>query len=113
MGVPDALLPHEVTVVRPAVTTDAYGNDVRDYGAEATRTQMQAWLQQDHRTEPRSDGRNPLEQRWLMVTNDDDIQGYDHVEWSGQTFEVEGPPEPVHTPAGYHHTESTLRAVAG
>ncbi len=113
MGVPDALLPHDVTIVRPATTTDSHGNDVRDYGAGATRTEMRAWMQQDRRTEPRTDGRDPLEQAWLMVTNDDDVQGLDRVEWGEQTFEVEGPPEPVHTPAGYHHTESTLRAVAG
>lgn len=113
MGVPDHLLPHQVTRVRPAVTTDSYGNQTRDYGAPADRKVMGAWVQQDQRTEPRSDGRDPLVQVWLMVTNDPDVQGYDRIEWDGPTMDVFGPPEPAYTPAGYHHMESTLRVVAG
>lgn len=113
MGIPDSMLPHEVTIVRPATTTDAYGNDVRDYGVAATRTEIRAWMQQDRRAEPREDGRDPLEQAWLMLTNHEDVQGLDRVEWSGPTFEVEGPPEPAYTPAGFHHTEATLRVVTG
>lgn len=113
MGIPTGLLPHQVTVVRPAVTVDSHGNQVYDYAAAATRTTVAGWMQQDRREEPRSDGREALEQRWLLVTNHEDVQGRDRLEWSGPTFEVEGPPEPVHTPAGYHHLEATLRAVAG
>ncbi|MEU6204590.1 hypothetical protein ABZ814_13495 [Micromonospora musae] len=113
MGVPDSLLPHTITRVRPAQSTDAHGNTVYDYGEAAARKAMRGWVQQDRRSEPREDGRDPLEQRWLLVTNDQDIQGRDRIEWSGPTMEVEGPPEPVFTPAGYHHLESTLRVVAG
>lgn len=113
MGIPDALLPHEVTIVRPADTTDSYGDTVRDYGVAASRTEIRAWMQQGKRAEPREDGRDPLEQVWLMLTNHEDILGFDRIEWSGPTFEVEGPPEPVYTPAGYHHLESTLRVVTG
>lgn len=113
MGVPVGMLPHQVTRVRPASSTDAHGNATYDYGAAADRKVMPGWVQQDRRDEPRSNGRDPLEQQWLLVTNDADIQGHDHIEWSGPTMEVEGPPEPIYTPAGYHHTESTLRAVEG
>lgn len=113
MGIPDGMLPHQVTIVRPATATDAHGNTVLDYGGAATRTTVAGWMQQDKRAEPRSDGRDPLEQHWLLIANHQDIQGKDRVEWSGPTMEVEGPPEPVFTPAGYHHTESTLRVVQG
>lgn len=117
-GVPAAMLPHTITRVRPATATDAYGNETYDYGAGASRTSMAAWMQQDTRAEPTSSGRDPLEQRWLMVTNDADVRGRDRVEWTPPSgaallFEVEGPPAPVYTPAGYHHTESTLRVVSG
>lgn len=113
--VPAHLLPHQVTIVRPAITINQYGNQTYDYGAGATRTTVAAWMQQDHRQEPRSDGREPLEQRWLIVTNHQDVQGRDRIEWSETppVFEVEGPPEPVYTPTGYHHQEATLRVVAG
>ncbi len=117
-GVPAGLLPHTVTRVRPATSTDAHGNEVRDYGVAAARTTMSAWIQQNSRTEPTSNGRDPLEQIWLMVTNDPDVRGRDRVEWTPPSaaalvFEVEGPPAPVSTPAGYHHTESTLKVVSG
>lgn len=111
---PAHVLPHTVSVVRPATATDDYGNVTRDYGDAATRTEISAWMQQDRRTEPRDDGRDPLEQRWLLVANHADIQGRDRIEWTDHpTFEVEGPPEPAYTPAGYHHVEATLRVVAG
>lgn len=115
MPVPSALLPHQVTVVRPVVTTDEFGNQTLNYGSGATRTTVAAWLQQDRRTEPRSDGREALEQRWALVTNHQDVQGRDRIEWSETpaVFEVEGPPEPTYTPSGYHHTEATLRVVEG
>ena len=114
-GVPGRLLPHTVTRVRPATSTDIYGNTTYDYGPAANRKDMAAWLQQNNRTEPLSNGRDPLVQDWLMVTNDPDVQGYDRIEWADGplTFEVDGPPAPVSTPAGYHHTESTLKVVAG
>jgi len=115
--IPAHLLPHTVTVVRPAASTDSHGNTVLDYGAGATRTQVRAWLQQDHRSEPLADGRDPLVQRWLLVTNHRDIHGRDRIEWSdmpGVTWEVDGPPAPLYTPSqGYHHLEANLRVVEG
>lgn len=113
MGVPASKLPHTVTRIRPATSTSSYGDVTYDYDPGAARTEMSAWMQQDKRDEPRENGRDPLEQRWLMVTNETDVLGRDRIEWSGPTLEVEGPPEPVFTPAGYHHTESTLRVVNG
>lgn len=113
MGVPDHLLPHTVMVVRPALVPDDYGNTRRDYGETATRTEIRAWMQQDHRSEARTDGREAGIQAWLMVTNHGDLLRRDRIEFNGTTFEVEGPPEPVATPAGSHHTEATLRVVDG
>lgn len=113
MAIPAGKLPHTITRVRPVVGTDAYNSQTYDYGEAADRREMPGWMQQDRRGEPLEDGRDPLEQAWLLITNDPDVQGLDQVEWSGPTMQVEGPPEPVYTPAGYHHTESTLRAVSG
>lgn len=118
MGVPAAMLPQRVTRVRPAESTDGYGDTTYDYGAGAARTTgIPAWLQQDNRSEPRTDGREPLVQLWLMVTNEPDWTGRDQVEWTGPggpvVFAVEGPAEPVYTPGGAHHTELTLRVVEG
>lgn len=114
MGIPDRLLPHEVTLVRPATSTETYGNTKYDYSVGvATRTVIAAWLQQDQRAEPVTDGRAPLVQKWLMLTNHADVRGRDRIEHGTLTFEVDGPPAPVHTPASQHHVEATLKAVAG
>jgi hypothetical protein len=123
MGLPARLLSQTVTRVRPTKTTDAYGSDQYDYGVTATRTTYPggtpngAWIEQQSRTEPLTDGRDPLVESWLLMLNESDVDGRDRFEWIGPngtlTFEVDGPPRPVHTPAGFHHTEATLRAVAG
>ena len=119
-AVPGTLLPHTVTLVRPAVSTDAYGSDEYDYGEAATRTSIRAWLQQDRRqavTGVADEGRAPQDQRWLMVTNHPDVRALDRVEWTGptgaMTFETDGPPEPSYTPRGLHHTEVGLRIITG
>jgi hypothetical protein len=114
VGIPEHMLPHTVTLVRPATATDNYGNTTYDYGVAATRTSITAWLQQDKRSEPISDGRDPLIQWWLLITNHEDICGRDRIEHDSTTYDVEGPPEKVYTPSQlFHHTEATLKAVAG
>lgn len=119
-AVPGGLLPHTVTLVRPAESTDAYGSTVYDYGPAATRTEIRAWLQQDQRREltgQAQDGRQTQDQRWLLVTNHTDVRALDRVEWTGptgpMTFETDGPPEPTYTPRGPHHTEVGLVIYTG
>lgn len=114
MGVPEGMLPHSVTRIRPSTSTDAYGSTVYGYTVPpASSASMSAWLQQDVRLEPIADGRDPLTEKWLMITNESDVLGRDRIVFGAQTFEVDGPPKPVYTPAGYHHTESTLKRVQG
>lgn len=115
---PEHLLPHSVVRVRPAESTDAYNDTVRDYGPAATRTTLRAWIQQEQRRDVVSDGRDPDEQRWLLMCNLDDLRVTDRIEWADHptgpvVFEVYGPPEPAYTPRGFHHTEATLRIVEG
>lgn len=120
-AVPSHLLPHSVTLVRPAVTTDDYGSDDYDYGAAATRTTITAWVQQDIRREltgQSQDGRQAQDQRWLLVTNHADVRALDRVEWAAPTgpmvFETDGPPAPTFSPfAGLHHTEVGLVVITG
>jgi head-tail adaptor len=104
--------PHRVTVVRPASTTDAYGNATRDY-AGGTRTEyVLANLQQRSRDEPAEEGRDAAIAGWWMATSFD-LGRHDRVEWEGITFDVDGPPAPVYTPRGLHHREANLKVVDG
>ncbi|MFP3990654.1 hypothetical protein U9R90_24955 [Streptomyces sp. E11-3] len=124
-GVPGRLLPHLVTVVTPAASTDSYGNTVYDYGPGATRTVAAAWLQQDQRTLVTAVGADPLQERWLMVTNRSPVDRRARIEWSGpagaMVFELDGQPGPFYNPLAMaaaastdpHHTELTLKIVDG
>lgn len=112
--IPAHLLPHTVQRIRPATSTDAHGNQSRNYTVPpAASKDIAAWLEQDDRKESREDGREPLEQRWLFMTNDEDVQGLDRIVFGALTFEVEGPPGSLYRPTGFHHLEATLRKVDG
>lgn len=113
MGVPAHLLTQQFTRVRPATSTGAYGNSTPDYGPAADRETAYGWLEQSSRTEPAADGRDPLVQTWLLITNYADIRGRDRIEYAGIVFDVEGPPSPVPIPGGIHHYEANLRVVEG
>lgn len=126
-AVPGRLLPHQVVVVTPATSTDAYGNTVYDYGAAATRTTVQAWMQQDQRALVAAQGADPLQQKWLMVTNHSPIPRRARIEWAGHpegavVFELDGRPDPSYNPLAIaaaggtvspHHTELALKLVDG
>lgn len=111
-AIPAALLPYVVTIVKAGEKTDRYGNTVKDW-ATATRTDTRAWIEQRSRNED-TDDRDQLTSTWLLVVPlGNDLDGLDRVEYNGDTFEVVGPPDVVHTPAGPHHIEATLRWLVG
>jgi len=114
---PSHLLTEAVTRVRPVASTDSYGT-TWDYGTAAARAPLTGWLQQDQRTEVFTEGRDVMSQRWLLMTNELDIDANDRIEWPDHPagtviFAVDGPPEPVSTPRGRDHAEVTLRVVEG
>jgi hypothetical protein len=123
MAVPSRLLIHQVVVVRPSGSSDAYGT-VFDYGGSATRSTISGWLDDLgggglSSGESFTDGRDILDQRWTLITNHTGIDGNDRIEWGGHPaggtmiFTVDGPPEPKYTPRGAHHLEARLRRVEG
>lgn len=126
-AVPDRLLPHTVTVVAPATSTDSYGNTVYDFGEAATRTgNVAAWLQQDQRAQVPTAGADPLQAKWSLVTNHSPIRRRDRIEWADgpegpMTFELDGQAGPTYNPlqmaaagtSAPHHTELTLKIVDG
>lgn len=119
------LLPHTVTVVDPAEGEDSYGNTTYDYGAAATRTPAKAWLEQTQRAQVAAVGADPLQERWLLVTNHSPIGRRARIEWTGpggpMVFELDGQPGPFYNPLAMaaaasstpHHTELTLKIVDG
>lgn len=113
MAIPARLLPVEVDWIRPASTTDSYGNTVDDWDEEATTTsQLQVWV--DHRrTVEQRDGRDVTVTTLLLITNELGVAAIDRFAWGDHTYEVDGEPAVVYTPAGPHHVEAALRLVVG
>lgn len=128
-AVPERLLPHRITIVDPAVTTDGYGDKEYDYGDAAARTpDVKAWLQQDQRAQVATVGADPLQAKWLLVTNHSPIGRRARIEWDGSPYgplvlelDLDGQPSPVYNPlqmaatgtSNPHHTELTLKIVDG
>lgn len=109
-ALPAHLLIHSVTWIVPSTSTDAYGNTIRTYGSG---TAITGRMQQNAGTEPLSEGRDPLEYRWTLFTNQDGISGYDRIVFGSLTFEVDGPPDPQYGAGAFHHAEVALRLVRG
>lgn len=110
------IYPHLITVVIPAVSTGPYNEQVRDYGAGATRVaNVPAFVQQTARSARWEDGRNPYRGDWYMTT-DYHFESRYRVEWEGLTFEMDGQPQPIKlfAQAGFaQHYEVALKIVEG
>ncbi|MFI6496909.1 hypothetical protein [Nonomuraea typhae] len=111
--IPDRLLPLTLTLVRPAQRLDRYNDPTFDYGDAATRTTFRGWIDQSTANEQTPDSRNTITGTWALITNRAGIDANDHIDWDGAAYELDGPPWPVHTPAGVHHYEAKLRHVEG
>ncbi len=117
--IPSHALPHRVTVIHPATSTDGYGESTTDYGPAATRVPgVLARLDQSLVNSGESTRNDVAIGLWTMLTNYGHLRAPDRVEYvppSGEllTLEVVTPPAPVATfvnPA--HHYEVQLRSVS-
>lgn len=105
------LLCHEVTIVRPTVTEDRYGDLVKQPTGRSWRTL--ARVVQMSRTEDH-DGREARVTDWLLyLSAGDDIDALDRVVWNGMTFEVVGVPNRAPDRRTEHHVEANLNLVEG
>lgn len=115
MVLPSRLMIHTLVVVRPAAVVHGTYGTSWDYGSSATRSTITGWIEQNNRSESFAGARDLIDQDWTLFTNHADVDANDRVEWPASTkaFTVHGPPEPVHSPRGRHHTQATLRIVEG
>lgn len=108
----EALMVHDVTIVRSAEVDDRYGDTVADWSA-ADRVESKAWVSQRNTVEA-VEHREGLVSSWVVYLPPDvDIGGRDRIEWGDLTFEVVGAPLPAYTPRGLHHYEVVMQVVEG
>jgi hypothetical protein len=113
-----------VTVVNPSAGTDRYNEAaaeaILDYTHPSGTSDEMVWLVQENVTEL-LDGRDAQVTRWRMFGRAAmPISAVSRVlvdppeyEMDVSTFEVDGTPNVVSTPAGPHHVEVLLRLVTG
>lgn len=111
MSIPVHLLPITVTWVQPGTTTDGYGNTVTDY-AGATTGPLQVMIEQRQAVE-QLDNRDVTITSLVLFTNELAVRAVDRFVWSGVTYEADGDPWVVYSPAGPHHAEIRIQRVEG
>lgn len=111
--IPERLLPIDVSWVQPGTTSDSYGNTVPDWSDDAvTATDLRVMIEQRTTVEQR-DGRDVTVTTLLLFTNELAVAAIDRFVWADRTYEIDGEPAVVYTPAGPHHTELALQIVEG
>lgn len=111
MTIPAHLLPITVSWVRPGTTTNGYGDTVPDYD-NATTSSLPVMIEQ-RRTVEEQDGRDATVTTLVLFTNELAVGAVDRFVWAGATFEADGEPWVVHSPAGPQHSEVTIKRVEG
>lgn len=109
--IPTHLLPIEVTWVRPGVTLDGYGNTVPDWGT-VTSSSLDVMIEQRRTVEER-DGRDVTVTTLLVFTNELAVAATDRIVWGDGTYDIDGEPWVVYSPAGADHVEAQLLKVVG
>ena len=103
-------------IVRPAVTTDRYGNAKADWGAAAERIPIvQISVQPSGGSSEDTDDKQLTVTGWLLMSAPGtlpDLRETDRVEVDGMTLEVTGKVGRWPVPAGVRHIEAQLKEVA-
>jgi len=100
-----------LTRIRPGSRTDSHGNTLADW-TTATSLTFAGWVEQQQATED-DEHRDALTTGLRLITNELDLTGYDRIAWNGDTYDIDGPPAAVATPAGTHHLEVRLVHTEG
>lgn len=109
--IPAHLLPIEVTWMRPGITIDGYGNSVPDWDA-VTSSPLDVMIERRRTTEQRAN-RDATITNLVMFTNELAVAATDRIVWGDDTYDIDGEPWVVHTPAGPDHAEVDLLKVTG
>lgn len=105
-------LPHTVTVLTPATTTDVYGNTVLDWD-NATSATRRAYMQPTGADEVTQQASREAQVREYRCFDNSGFAGTERVTWASLTFDVVGPSRRWDTPRGLHHYETAMRVVEG
>lgn len=103
--------PHTLTVLAAGTSTDSRGDEVLTFSESTVR----GWIQQIRRPPEETLGdRDERVSRWtLLSTETPNLTALDRITWNEKAFQVDGQPDHLTTPRGYHHTEALLVLMEG
>lgn len=105
---------HDVTLLRPATSTNRYGDTVADWSAPPADTfNEKGWFTRTATSEM-AEGREAItDDAELTLMGDSALDETMRVVHRGNTYEVRGSIQRADTPEGTHHLTAQLRKVAG
>ncbi len=109
----NAALTQDVVITIPGLTTDAYNNQIPDWGAGATTVTEKGLLQQSSSAED-TDDRDTVVTGWeLFLTAATAAVATARVVVDGRRFEVDGIPDVMRVSKGPHHVQAKLVSIDG
>lgn len=109
--IPERLLNRVLAWVEPETSDDAYGDaTVETWGAG---TAITGRIDPISSVEIADSTRDLSSSRFVLLTNATGLSSKARIVDGPVTYEVDGLPAVIDTPAGAHHTEARLRLVGG
>lgn len=109
------LYEQSIVIVRPAISTDRYGNEKTDWGEAADRTPVdQVSVQPAGGSQEDNSDKQVVVTGWLLVSAPGtypDLRATDRVEHEGMTLQATGKIGRWPTPVGVRHIEAQLKEV--
>lgn len=112
------MMTQSVVIQHPSFTTDARGNQIKNWTVSTTESAL-VWITQ------RANGsstelndtqslREAEDSEWIMFTKHDlNVNIKDRVKYGNLTFEVRGVPHTAQKPSGPHHLQVALSLLEG
>lgn len=111
--IPLRTLPHRIVVERPSLTRDRRGDLVMGFDNPTRFTALPGFFQPTPGNELPGDSLGDRTRAPAQLFTNFRLEAGDEVVHEGQRYQVDGPPQHIDSPRGYHHTESRLLLVKG
>jgi head-tail adaptor len=108
--IPERLLTRSLTWIEPTISADRYGDAAEAWGAGTAITGRIDTLSQ---LEVQDQTRDMATTVRVLFTNTTGLTSKARIVDGTTTYEVDGLPAVIDSPAGPHHTEARLRLIGG
>lgn len=108
------IFPHTVTLLPSVDATDDYGTPRKvpaDTGPDSPAFMQPRQSTEGHSSQGAATGQRIVDHWVVYLPAPSVLDGWSHLRWEGDVYEVDGDPGRFDTPAGPHHKRTNLRRV--